>query len=181
MSGNKTAGIRLAAAPADELQRLALWIARRTVQGEDGCWYLENRSRARHQGILFVDGRTIGLHQVVFYLLHRESPPNVCHHCDHGACFRPQHLFGGTMSDNLRDAIRKGRHKHPVNPRAILNLGPQRRGEDSPSSKLTLVEVQAIKRAFGSVSDAELARRYGVRRESIRDIRNGRNWAHVTA
>lgn len=35
---------------------------------------------------------------------------SVLHHCDNRRCVRPDHLFIGTQSDNMRDAFQKGRH-----------------------------------------------------------------------
>lgn len=33
----------------------------------------------------------------------------VCHHCDNPPCYRPDHLFIGSHSENMADARRKGR------------------------------------------------------------------------
>lgn len=34
----------------------------------------------------------------------------VCHRCDNPSCYRLEHLFIGTQSDNIHDMHRKGRH-----------------------------------------------------------------------
>lgn len=54
------------------------------------------------------------------------------------------------------------------------------KGEERYNAKLTEASVRAVKEAFlGGQSDSSLGRRFGVARETIRQIRQGRTWRHV--
>jgi hypothetical protein len=50
-------------------------------------------------------------------------------------------------------------------------------GENHPCTKVTTANVEAMRRS--SASNSELAREYGLARESVRDIRRGKNWRHI--
>jgi predicted DNA-binding protein (UPF0251 family) len=91
----------------------------------------------------------------------------VLHRCDQPPCINPAHLFLGTRSDNVRDAVRKGRST------------PQY-GEFNPQAKLCAPVVQAIRRAaMLGCSQASLGRQYGVRQSTIWKILRRERWKHV--
>lgn len=83
------------------------------------------------------------------------------HLCGNGhlGCFHPRHLAWGTPKENEADK---------------LLHGTASRGERNPASKLTSEDVRRI-RASTATSD-DLARDYGVRRETINGIRRRASW-----
>ena len=92
----------------------------------------------------------------------------VCHRCDNRGCVRPEHLFLGTLLDNLRDMDAKGR-------RTVL------RGQDHHAARLTDGNVRSIRSRWrDGTSPTSLAAEYGVTREAIYRITTGHGWKHVT-
>jgi hypothetical protein len=89
---------------------------------------------------------------------------SVLHRCDVRLCGNPAHLFLGTHRDNWQDAVDKGR---PV------MAAP---GEMNHNAKLSDDLVRMIRRTGGSRT---LARRLGVSRSTIMDVRARRAWSHV--
>lgn len=89
----------------------------------------------------------------------------VLHKCDVTFCVNPDHLFLGSLSDNVQDCIAKGRH---------VAL----RGSNHPHAKLTPVAAAEIRSSdiqYGDVS--ALARKHGVSRRAINFVRRGKTWA----
>jgi hypothetical protein len=140
-----------------------------------GCWlwtaYRDDKGYGR------ITHRTDGvmvLHIVprLSWELHNGPIPDglwVLHNCPGGddpACCRPSHLFLGTALDNQLDCAAKGRK--PV-------------GEQCIGAKLTEERVIEVRRrlAEGVETHDALAIEFGVARQTISDIVNGRKWKHV--
>lgn len=94
----------------------------------------------------------------------------VLHRCDTPACVRPNHLFLGTPLDNVRDMDGKGRR-----------INGQLRGTAHPNSVLTeraVREIFALYRA-GGVTQAALAKKFGVCLSTVNHLFTGRLWGHL--
>jgi len=88
----------------------------------------------------------------------------VCHHCDNPSCVNPDHLFVGTIADNMADKKKKGRE------------APQK-GEQNHNSRLSSEQVAAI--LSSDQSQRKLASIYGVGKTAIANIKARRRWAHL--
>jgi len=93
----------------------------------------------------------------------------VCHKCDRPACVRPGHRFIGTMKDNTRDMMTKGRHRYETHP-----------GETNNTAKLTEADVLEIRRLAEHTQLKALASQFGVTVHAIKDVVYGKSWKHLT-
>lgn len=78
---------------------------------ESGCWLWAGSKNGRGYGEIWKDGRKEMAHRVS-WMIHRGPIPigvQALHKCDIPACVNPDHLFLGSQSDNIKDAIVKGR------------------------------------------------------------------------
>lgn len=89
----------------------------------------------------------------------------VLHKCDNRLCCNPDHLFLGTVQDNMDDCCEKQR---------------QARGSKQGSHKLSEELVAAIRDSYArGETQTRLAGTYGVRQTTISRIVRGDSWKHV--
>ncbi|WP_407676408.1 HNH endonuclease [Plantactinospora alkalitolerans] len=113
----------------------------------------------------------MGAHVAGFVLQNGAIPDGnlVRHRCDNRACVRGEHLLAGTQSDNMRDAVERGRQK----PGGC-------RGERVGTSRLTEEQVCRIKSRLASGERGRvLAREFGVNDDLVSKIKLGISWRHV--
>jgi hypothetical protein len=162
------------------------------------CWTWKGRAGTTGYGsFTATHGRTIGAHRFSWELHNGQIPVGlfVCHRCDNRICVRPDHLFLGTATDNIRDAKQKqriaigdrnGNRTHPERrPRGEshgMRTHPERipRGERNGRARLTTADVRRIRALHAAgVPVRTIAPHFNVSPWTIWAILNGRNWASV--
>lgn len=117
-------------------------------------------------GQLNIDGRPVAVSRLVCERTIGEPPTDnhqAAHTCGKGhlGCVSPRHMQWKTHAENQADKI-----EHQSQPRGVMHHG----------AKLTEADVLAIRGMFGSVTQREIARLFGVSEMAISDIKRGRNW-----
>lgn len=145
------------------------------IRNKDGCWGWSGSISSAGYSLIFCNHEIKWGHRFSFEY-HREEIRQgyvICHHCDNPVCTRPDHLFQGTMKDNIQDCIRKGRFK----------LAPDEskaQGERVSGAKLKESQVIEIKKMIKEgMKNPEIARLYEVTHGNISCIRLGQTWKHV--
>ena len=152
-----------------------------------GCWiWLRNAGRKGAHGHIYpamsVGSRTTNSRATVtvsrwLYEQTRGPIPAgmlVCHTCDIPECVNPDHLWLGTVKDNVDDMRAKGRdnYRGPTNPY---------KGPKPWSAKLTEEQVREMRRLFatGKWTKKALSERYGLHHVTVIGILRGDFWKHV--
>lgn len=138
-----------------------------------GCWEW-NGSRDRHgYGWIRNGDRTVKAHRASYAVHIRPvlAGETICHRCDNPPCVNPEHLFAGTMLDNTRDMIAKGRRR------------PDKgyiKGTRHPQAKLNDDQVLRLRamRAEGATY-AVLMAEFGLSKTTTGDICTGKLWRHL--
>ncbi|WP_051539454.1 HNH endonuclease [Sulfitobacter sp. 20_GPM-1509m] len=128
---------------------------------DKACWAWTGASKGNGYGHAAYKGRNMGAHRKAFLLFNGEIPDghDVCHRCDNRWCVNPAHLFLGTRSANMADAMAKNR-----------TAGGHRK-------HLKEAKVQEIvRRLKRGESNAEIARILDVNHETVSKIKLGASY-----
>jgi hypothetical protein len=144
------------------------------VEKTSECWLWKGAPNTTGYGQMSVvrSGKRAPMlaHRLSFEYAHGPIPNGlfVCHACDKPACVRPDHLFLGDQTVNMRDMMKKGRgrpggdvkgrhtnHKRKLTPEAVRDM----RSSKEPSSLL--------------------AKKYGVSVSTVNAIRARIYWKHL--
>lgn len=142
----------------------------KTCPAENGCiiWTASKRNTFGH-GIFWLNGKNETASRVAWILFRGEIPAKlcVCHSCDNPSCVNPDHLWLGTMTENMADCDTKKRRKY---------------GEAHTGHKLTDELVREARALYktGDYTQRKLAARYGVAKNAIALMLRGKTWAGVS-
>lgn len=139
------------------------------VDKTNECW-LWTASRDTHgYGTFRRDGCVQKAHRVSWELTHGLIPDglHVCHRCDVPACVNPDHLFLGTMKDNMQDRNAKGRAASKV-------------GVNNGRARLTERGVVVVREmAVRGMTHKAIGDYLGLHESTIRYAVIGKHWSHL--
>lgn len=130
----------------------------------DGCWEWQGACDRDGYGAFNYAGKTRRAPVVALEIDGRKPAQGeyACHRCDNPKCVRPDHLYPGTPTQNMADAIARG---------------TTQRGERQHMAKLTEQAVREIRSSAEAVSI--LAKRFGVTHGAVSMARARKTWRHV--
>lgn len=145
------------------------------------CWVWTGSLNGQYG--LFRIGDNRSAHRVSYAMRHGKVPDGmwVLHRCDNPRCVRPEHLFAGTPTDNVRDMFAKGRAGlHAGDEHWFRRNAGVQVGEGNFNAILSAADVLEIKRRLihGEIP-AGLAVVFGVQASTIYQIQAGHNWNSV--
>lgn len=141
----------------------------------DYCWLWIGLKIKKGYGLFGINRKNVLAHRISWVIANGEIPDelNVLHKCDNPSCVNPDHLFLGTLKDNMQDCARKGR---------LHFNAPGYKGEQCWQAKLTNADVRVIRERaksgeYGIIN--KLAKEYNVHQSTISDAVKGKYYKNI--
>ncbi|MBD1885062.1 HNH endonuclease [Microcoleus vaginatus] len=133
---------------------------------DNGCIIFQGSKDGQGYGRYLKNGKSKSVTRAVLAeKLGCEIPTSIdaCHSCDRPSCINPEHLWGGTRSQNSLDASKKGRTQGKSHPLSNAKLDWEKVGE----IRQKLAAGERVK---------DVAHEYSVGRKTIHDIKYHVTW-----
>ncbi len=141
------------------------------VNKTNGCWEMKLTKYHRYPQIQ-IGKKSVRAHRVSFEIFNdKKIPPDkfCLHKCDNTKCVNPEHLFLGTLRENMQDMIKKGRNRY--NPPVGIRCAQHKLNEN---------QVLEIRKLFKKgMNQAELSKKYKVHNVTIHYIVKNKTWKHI--
>lgn len=146
-------------------QPIANRLLHHVTKQANGCWEWTSNIGTTRTASLNVGGKLIKTSRLSYETWVGPIPEGlvVRHKCDNGPCINPEHLELGTMADNSRDMVERGRSA---------------RREGHSQAKLTWEKVRLIREKYraGLATQETLGEEFGVSRRCIGKVVNNDTW-----
>ena len=142
------------------------------IKSEDECWTWKDSTVPRGYGHISIESRPYYAHRISYCISYGDIPDGllICHKCNNRSCVNPKHLYAGTSKDNIRDSINAG----------TFSEFPHFRGDNSPTSKLTSIQVLQIRDLIDAgVRHKDIAKQFNIGRSTVTGIHNKLIWKHL--
>lgn len=163
---------------------LAWRLSEKITSSPSGCWEWQGAVNVKGYGVLYMKNydwseRVVSVHRLVYRLCVAVLPEGVCvcHSCDNPKCVRPDHLFLGTLEDNVADKVSKNRQARGS---SVRTNHSHLKGTAVVTAKLNDKSVMDIRRrAAEGESGRSIAKRFNVSPVTVSSIVLGRSWKHL--
>jgi hypothetical protein len=134
------------------------------IKGTNECWLWKEHVDKDGYPPFRLRGHRHKAARIALYIVTGVDPWPLlaCHKCNNPTCCNPAHLYAGTQSQNLQQAISEGR--------AFI-------GDHNGRAKLTRADVAAIRASKRPY--AELANLFNVSAATIESVHNRRSWKNI--
>lgn len=168
--------------PRDQASRFREKVQR----GEpDACWAWQagldhdgyGRFKYRYPSGFY---RGLHAHRVAWILTNGDPGVLLVRHvaCGNKACCNPSHLAIGTDADNADDRERDGRTARGERSGSRLHPERLKRGQHHANAVLSADGAREVLALSQTLTQRDLAKRFGVSKGTISNVLKGRHWAH---
>jgi len=144
------------------------------LKGDDACWIFGNIEPGTY-GSWSWNGVRRQAHRWSFQLFKGDliEGSEVCHTCDNERCVRPEHIWQGNKSENMKDCYFKGRMPHAT----VWN----KQGEAHPSAKITeRVAMEILRKHRHGWTHKQIANWCELSLSGVGHIISGYRWPHLS-